>query len=526
MKRFILTTAVALSAATYISASDYVPMIREGRVWEYQGSYFIQDEYGVIFHRMKFDGSVVFNEKEYHCFRLYESTLINSDTGERRTEKRDGPVFLLREEPGKVYALCHDEYIVKSYCGSDVVPTLDGDKSLYEDFLIYDFKAEEGQTVNVPCGEYVQAAVPMQAEWATPKVIDGEECGVLRYSFSGMPEDNIKYIEGIGVTANGCLPVFEPMFTPSIFDDSYEYPQRHSILNAVYDSAGETIYDYMGSDYMPMIEQGKVWEYRGSYSRQADGRNEAGIVSHFMKFEGTADVNGKTYSCFTLYKSEYYRGTDVYGELELAETKDCDGPRYFMREEGEKVYILTYEDRIFGTDKSIEECFGGTESPEGYGEFLRYDFGLADGDSFNLPSGVMVSSDDLIPVTVKIEGPVMVGEYECNAMTFTGENGIADYPGTVIEGIGPTEDGDLAVFGPPYLADTPDNSLLPGQGSSLVRVYGSDGNLVYGKEPGGVSSVADNTVSDDTIYDVLGRRVSSTAPGSVYIRGGKKFVAK
>ena len=120
----------------------------------------------------------------------------------------------------------------------------------------------------------------------------------------------------------------------------------------------------------------------------------------------------------------------------------------------------------------------------------------------------------------------MVGEYECKAMTFTGENGTPEYPGTVIEGIGPTEDGDLAVFGPPYLADTPDNSLLPGQGSSLVRVYGSDGNLIYGKEPGGVSSMTDNTVSDDTIYDVLGRRVSSTVPGSVYIRGGKKFVAK
>ena len=38
--------------------------------------------------------------------------------------------------------------------------------------------------------------------------------------------------------------------------------------------------------------------------------------------------------------------------------------------------------------------------------------------------------------------------------------------------------------------------------------------------------MTDNTVSDDTIYDVLGRRVSSTVPGSVYIRGGKKFVAK
>ncbi len=280
-------------------------------------------------------------------------------------------------------------------------------------------------------------------------------------------------------------------------------------------------------DYVPMIREGKVWEYQSSYSRQVDGRNEAGLVNHFMRFDGTADVNGSNYSCFMLYRSEYYRGTDVYGELELAETKDCDGPRYFLREEGDKVYILTYEDRVFSTDKSIEECFGGAEAPKGYGEFLRYDFGLADGDSFNLPSGTDVSSEILIPMTVKIGDAVKVGDYECKVMTFTGENGMPGYPGEVIEGIGPTKDGDLAVFGPPYLADRPDNSLLPGQGSSLVRVYDSDGKLIYGKNPGaGISSLISDELSDEATYDVLGRRVRSTVPGSLYIRGGKKFVAR
>lgn len=286
----------------------------------------------------------------------------------------------------------------------------------------------------------------------------------------------------------------------------------------------------IASGYMPLIEQGKVWEYRGSYSRQVDGRNEAGLVNHFMKFDGTATVGGKTYSCFMLYKSEYYRGTDVYGELELAETKDCDGPRYFLREEGEKVYVLTHEDRIFSTDKSIEECFGGTGSSSGYGEFLRYDFSLSDGDSFILPAGVNVGPDGLMPVTVKIENPVRVGDRECKAMTFTGDNGQSVYPGSVVEGIGPTEDGDLAVFGPPYLAGSPDNALLPGQGSVLVRVYSGDGNLIYGEElptPGAVGDIfKDNDNSNVTIFDVMGRRVSSTVPGSVYIRGGRKFVAK
>jgi len=33
-------------------------------------------------------------------------------------------------------------------------------------------------------------------------------------------------------------------------------------------------------------------------------------------------------------------------------------------------------------------------------------------------------------------------------------------------------------------------------------------------------------LSDEATYDVLGRRARSTVPGSVYIRGGKKFVAR
>ena len=483
MKRFILTTAVALSAATCICASDYVPMIREGRVWEYQGSYFIQDEYGVIFHRMKFDGSVVFNEKEYHCFRLYESTLINSDTGERRTEKRDGPVFLLREEPGKVYALCHDEYIVKSYCGSDGVPTLDGDKSLYEDFLIYDFTVVEDQTVNVPFGEDVAAAIPMHAMWDTPLIIEGEKCGVLRYSISGMLEDDIKYIEGVGVTANGCLPVFEPMFTPSIFDDSYEYPQRHSILNAVYDSAGETIYDYIGSNSMPLLKEGKIWVW--------DGINQHDIVPVYFTVAGTEEVDGKT----------------CYRVEQTSDIPDLSGGSWLLYEEGDNISI-----RYVDPDNNVSWLplfdFSMTVGEE-------YPIGIVEGfyESQSGNSWKVIEEDkvDVNGVTRRRMNLVQT-KFDCNTVW--------------VEGIGaPYFEGQLTWFCFPK----PDNGIYLGGFRECIE----DGETVFTfadfGDPGSVDGIADDVNAgntDDTTYDVLGRRVSSTAPGSVYIRGGKKFVAK
>lgn len=51
-----------------------------------------------------------------------------------------------------------------------------------------------------------------------------------------------------------------------------------------------------------------------------------------------------------------------------------------------------------------------------------------------------------------------------------------------------------------------------------------DYNLIYGHA--GIEMRGNEQQPDTPVFDVLGRRVSSTVPGGVYIRGGKKFVAK
>jgi hypothetical protein len=45
--------------------------------------------------------------------------------------------------------------------------------------------------------------------------------------------------------------------------------------------------------------------------------------------------------------------------------------------------------------------------------------------------------------------------------------------------------------------------------------------------PASVSDItSDVRIADDTIYDIMGRRVAKTVPGNLYIQSGKKFIAK
>lgn len=70
-KFFLASVLVAFISLT--AYPDYVPMIREGRVWEYEGYFSRNGESGQVLHYMKFDGTVTVNDKEYHAFGIYNS---------------------------------------------------------------------------------------------------------------------------------------------------------------------------------------------------------------------------------------------------------------------------------------------------------------------------------------------------------------------------------------------------------------------------------------------------------------------
>ena len=64
----------------------------------------------------------------------------------------------------------------------------------------------------------------------------------------------------------------------------------------------------------------------------------------------------------------------------------------------------------------------------------------------------------------------------------------------------------------------------------LNNVYDKDGSILYrGYDFQGFSGIEDiytDGCQEGTIYDIHGRVVTATVPGSIYIRDGRKFVAK
>ena len=79
----------------------------------------------------------------------------------------------------------------------------------------------------------------------------------------------------------------------------------------------------------------------------------------------------------------------------------------------------------------------------------------------------------------------------------------------------------------PFWYDAADGKRF---GTVISNVYDSEGNVVYeGVNFDGFAGISEinSASSDDTpIYDLHGRVVTTTVPGSIYIRDGRKFVAK
>ncbi len=75
--------------------------------------------------------------------------------------------------------------------------------------------------------------------------------------------------------------------------------------------------------------------------------------------------------------------------------------------------------------------------------------------------------------------------------------------------------------------------------NSLNRVFDIDGNIIFKNLDGSqfddlqydsfiseVDAINTPKAENDAMYDILGRRISSPAPGQLYIHGGKKHIAK
>ena len=290
------------------------------------------------------------------------------------------------------------------------------------------------------------------------------------------------------------------------------------------------------SDYIPMIREDRVWEYSGYYNKNG----ESGQVFHYMRFDGTVLVNGMEYHQFGVFNSKFYRhdyDSDPAYVLSLDEERD--GPVWFLREEAGKVFALTSGYFLFESEWTNGNLPEPDDSEEGYGEILLYDFTLEEGAQMRFPEWGSLGSENVKEV-VYHDSVVIDGDL-CKVQEFEPYGNDMENPGKkvnvpylydrivfLVEGIGVTFNGCIPNFYVDLFSSMHENnSRCPGPFSSLRSVRNASGDVIYGLDsPAGLTDFTVESDFDMITYDVLGRRVSSTVPGSVYIRGGKKFVAK
>lgn len=253
---------LSCSAQAVLLSADYVPMIREDRVWEYSGAtrhgMHEYDESSwsnlLAVHSVKFDGEIEIGGKIYSRLAIFETKNYSiSDDVEKypygtlmSEEERDATICWLCEKDGVVYRLD---------CNYGPVFSIDMESvSTYHDTVIYDWTKEEGEDIylsRVPIGNI--ETEPFQVHYLDEMSIDGEQCRVMTFVDDGFPgayyQDLFFIIEGIGVTYNGSLGYYYLAEMTGMADNRWE-PGVQSRLERVYDGNGNVIYIREGSFFV------------------------------------------------------------------------------------------------------------------------------------------------------------------------------------------------------------------------------------------------------------------------------------
>ena len=95
----------------------------------------------------------------------------------------------------------------------------------------------------------------------------------------------------------------------------------------------------------------------------------------------------------------------------------------------------------------------------------------------------------------------------------------------IIEGIGPAQSSLVR-------PEVEREMTMAGQREFLNGVYDGEGNKIFGKweysvpANAGISDVIAPVNLDRKMYDLMGREIKEPAPGTVYIQGGRKLIAR
>lgn len=232
-------------------------------------------------------------------------------------------------------------------------------------------------------------------------------------------------------------------------------------------------------EYAPMLVDGRTWEYHFFED----------YVRHFTRQErlqGTLEKFGKTYH--------------VLMDPQTGDTVSL------MREEGGRVYMLMNRsgrllDLYRWDGDTAESTFAGSD------ETVVYDFTMEAGETLSRTNWLRESDGEWTAwrsTVMLMENPqtdLCGGGRMGQRMRVMSPSGNSDLETgrfyNVVEGIGILSEGDLSYF-EPFDA----SPGLPARGvGNLIRVYESDGTVVYGKP----FDVSQPLVRDDRVWEYAGR---------------------
>ena len=297
-------------------------------------------------------------------------------------------------------------------------------------------------------------------------------------------------------------------------------PMILSILTIAFMLIGGTSSVYaQDQEDNPPSNIGYTWVYRGLYSS----------YSIEMGYGEKTEYNNKVYWKFYAKRSGHGRvieQSDGTCTLEVDWYELGPMPEWLIREEVDVVYEVIPE--AYRDANLCKQLTGDYNPPSTFDwEIPLYDYSLEPGDQWTM-----------LDINLGLEDYAVdsCGEEIIDGSLSRTLNFINKYPYwdikdiKFIEGIGITALGcynymvtlvpiySMGTIKPPFI----DEPL------ELYSVTNSAGEIIYGNRvvSGGIDTLSDKLQTQEKTYDLFGREVSDPQPGTVYIRGGKKFVAR
>lgn len=264
--------------------------------------------------------------------------------------------------------------------------------------------------------------------------------------------------------------------------------------------------EYGIAEFVPTVQNGKIWEYATD-----------DMAYHYYTIGESREVNDNTYFEFFQYKSF------AVNDKQVSEVWQGKRDVSWIRERNGKIYLLTENNR------PVREIEAGRDD---YSEFLLYDFNKDIGDEWLYPSDI-----DLLGETYPyfVETGYTKLEYGTTAKTLSLQRmkPYYDTPLMMIEGVGIAENGHLANFRIETSENPEPYSDIPGSTAKLNRVFQPSGEVLYSRKDVSVPPVSGiDTINSEynpksnVIFDLMGNQVPHPLPGTIYIRGGQKFIIR